>query len=370
MHMTQQPIRVLHVIGSLGLGGAQVCVKYIVENSPSDFEHFVYPLRSHPRDIPIKGTVLNLTYRNYDPRKFLALVRLCRTYKIDILHAHLPKPIAACLLATFFCKTKVVIHEHGPVLRKKAAFPGYRFLFRILKNRARTFIAVSQAVAEKLQTTFALSADQIQVVYNAVDPAVFDPEKYSRNEARQRLGIDKTAVVLGFIGRLTDQKGVDILIRTLPLVHGLSDNCLLLIAGEGPRRHYLEHLASELGVEKNVRFLGFCLNIPEIISTFDIGLVPSRHEPFGMVAVELMRMKIPIVTSGANGLKEFITDGKTGLITTANTPSETARCIIKLIGDSNLRKSMIESAYAHSEQFGVARYIEAICRIYAGIMKP
>ena len=96
----------------------------------------------------------------------------------------------------------------------------------------------------------------------------------------------------------------------------------LLIAGEGPRRRSLERLACELGVEKNVRFLGFCQNVPQVISSFDIGLVPSRFEPFGMTAIELMRMRIPIVTSGVNGLGEFITNGQTGIIPANNNPTE------------------------------------------------
>lgn len=367
--MSSGPIRVLHVIGNLGLGGAQICVKYIVENTPPDFENYICPLRSKPSNIHVDGEIFKLPYRNYDPRKFLALVKLCRKYNIDILHAHLPKPIIGCLLATFFCKAKVVIHEHGPVFRRRAAFPGYRLLLRILKKRAEVFIAVSKATAEKLQKTFNIPSNQIQVVYNAVDTVAFDPEKYAANEVRQSLGIDGDVTVLGYVGRLSDQKGVDLIIRVLPLLRGQSNKYLLLIAGEGPRRRSLERLACELGVEKNVRFLGFCQNVPQVISSFDIGLVPSRFEPFGMTAIELMRMRIPIVTSGVNGLGEFITNGQTGIIPANNNPTEIADAIIQLHSDSALQKSIVALAYSESEQFSVSRYIEQMYGIYTRLME-
>ena len=367
--MSNEAIRVLHVIGNLGLGGAQVCVKYIVENTPAGFENYVYPLRSKPSNTQIDGEIIRLPYANYDPRKFFALVKLCRKYDIDILHAHLPKPIIDGLLAAFFCKAKVVVHEHGPVFRRAAAFPGYRLLLRMLKRRAEVFIAVSKATAEKLQNTFGIPRDRIEVIYNAVDTAAFDPEKYNASEVRESLGIDEDVTVLGFVGRLSDQKGVDIIVRSLPLLKGDPRKYLLLVAGDGPNRKGLEQLAGELGVAESVRFLGFCRDVPRVVSAFDVGLVPSRFEPFGMVAIELMRMKVPVITSGVDGLGEFVSNRQTGLVTVKNDPGEIVQCIETLLDDAGLRESLVESAYMHSGRFSIAEYVDQICKVYAKITK-
>ncbi len=106
-------IRVLHITSSLGQGGAQVCVKYLVENAGSGVEPFVYPLRYGGIDISVNGEVAELAYPNYDVRKFFSILRLCREHRIDIIHAHLEKSILGGLLASYFCKGCVVVHEHG-----------------------------------------------------------------------------------------------------------------------------------------------------------------------------------------------------------------------------------------------------------------
>lgn len=366
--MSSEPIRVLHVISSLGVGGAQICVKYIVESCSPEIENYVYPLRSKPEDIHIDGEIIEIPYSNYDPRKFLALVKLCRNHNIDILHAHLSKPIIGCLLASFFCKAKVVVHEHGPVFRRAAAFPGYRLLLRILKKRAEVFIAVSRVTAEKLQKTFGIPSDRIQVIYNAVDTAAFDPEKYTPNEVRQSLGIDEDVTVLGFAGRLSDQKGVDLIIRSLSLLKDRSKKYLLLIVGDGPRRKSLEQLACELAVEKSIRFLGFCQNVPQVMSAFDIGLVPSRFEPFGIVAIEFMRMKIPIVTSAVDGLKEILENKKNCLMTEQNTPEQICSCVNRLMEDNGLRGRLVEHAFHDADRFSIHKQLFDIEALYKKII--
>ena len=78
-------VKVLHIIGNLKLGGAQVCVKYLVENTTMvDVENFVYPLRGREIDITVDGNIIKYPYCNYDPRKFFAIFKLCKKYDIDI----------------------------------------------------------------------------------------------------------------------------------------------------------------------------------------------------------------------------------------------------------------------------------------------
>ena len=125
-------VKVLHIIGSLGCGGAQVALKHIVENIDSEeVTAFIYPLRSREVLMPIEGNIITRAYRNYDPRKFLTILRLCKKHDIDILSSHLTKPIMGCLLASFFHKCKVVVHEHGPVFEKGFQYSFYRFVLRL-----------------------------------------------------------------------------------------------------------------------------------------------------------------------------------------------------------------------------------------------
>ena len=123
----------------------------------------------------------------------------------------------------------MVVHEHGPVFRRGAAFPGYRLLLRMLKKRSEVFIAVSKVTAEKLQKTFRIPSDRIRVIYNAVDTETHDPKKYVPKEIRQSLGIEEGVTVLGFVGRLSDQKGGDLIIKSLTLLKNNSQKYLIII---------------------------------------------------------------------------------------------------------------------------------------------
>ncbi len=358
-------MKVLHVIGSLGCGGAQVVVRQLVENVDSEqIKMFVYPLRSSEILMPIKGNVITRPYPNYDPRKFFTILSLCRKYHIDILVAHLTKPTIGCLFASFFCKSKLVIHDHGAVLGKGLDYFLYRLALKLLWRRASAFVAVSQNVADGLAQRIGIAPDRINVIANVVEFDVFDPERISPKAMREKLGICDDDIILGFVGRLNYVKGVDLLIKATALLLQRSQRYLLLLVGHGREWKPLEGLVQQLGIADRVRFLGFRNDIPEIMATFDIGIVPSRQESFGIVCLELMRMKIPVISSGVGGMAEYITNERTGLLLKENNPEEICSCIIRLSEDEQLRKNLIDAAYRLCERFSVEEYAESFQRMY------
>jgi len=362
-------LRILHVIGSLGCGGAQVVLRHLVESMDKElFEQWVYVLRCQGVQMPVKGRVITKSYRNYDPRKFFTILRLCKKLDVDIVSAHLTKPIIGCLLATFFRRFKLVVHEHGPVLGTGLEPFLYRMALRLLWRRATVFVAVSQETADFLTRKIKIPVDRVKVVNNAVDLDIFDPQLISKNQAREKLGISLDDFVLGFVGRLCNQKGVDLLIEAAALLMQRSRRYLLLLAGDGQCRTSLEQQARELGFADRVRFLGFCSNISEVMATFDVGIVPSRWEPFGIVCLEMMRMKVPVVSSGVQGLAEIIKDQKTGLVTTDNTPTEIARCVQRLYKDELLRNELVKTAYQFCDRFSTVEYAKTMSRLYEQIL--
>ncbi|MBA7485879.1 D-inositol-3-phosphate glycosyltransferase [subsurface metagenome] len=362
-------IRVLHVIDHLGYGGAPIVVKNIVEQTNDQhIKTFVCALRTNPAAIPIETTLFSLTYRRYNPCTIFAIAKLCKKYKIDIIHAHLQKSIISSLLASFFCECAVVVHIHGGVFLKGMSFFLYRQLLRLLRGRASVFIANSIATVQKLVKRIKVSWDQIELLYNPVDFSVFEQRPGCREEMRGGWTVKKGDIVLGYAGRLHKVKGVDLLIEAFALLLQRSSNYLLLLAGDGPERVRLEGLARRLGVADKTRFLGMCEDVAGVMSGFDIGVVPSRHEPFGIVAVELMRMKVPIVSSGADGLAELVHDGETGVVTRENSPQEICRGIERLMENEKLRKQVVEAAYDFSKQFGIKEYVNKIQKIYECVL--
>lgn len=362
-------IRVLHIIGSLKLGGAQVSVKYLTENADDrKIETFVYPLRSRDIDMPIQGNVIKLPYRNYDPRKFLTILRLCKKYRIDIIHAHLEKPILGSLLAGYFRKVRVIVHERGPVFRKGVKASIYRFLLRLLHHRASLIIANSHATADCLIDRIKINPNRIRVIYNAVDLEAFTPDRQARRRIRNQLAIEPRDIVIGFVGRLHPVKGPDLLVEAMSLLLKKSPRYLLVMLGEGPQRSFLEALVERLDIADRVRFLGFRENVSEVMNAFDIGMIPSRQEAFGIVALEYMSMKIPLVCSAADGLAELVSDEETALVPAENTPKEIAHSIERLAGNRDLRDKLADAASHYCENFSVPNHIKVVENIYVELL--
>lgn len=363
-------IRILHLIGSLRLGGAQVCLRQLVEHQTDpDVTHFVYPLRSRRIDIPIRGNIITRAYGHYDIRKFFTLLKICREEQIDIIHAHLHKAIIGALLATFFCKVKVIVHEHGPVYRKGIQYSFYRWMLRLLKRRAAAVIANSQATANMLIQTVGIPESQIHIIYNAVDLETFKPDPSARESVRQQFGFSDKDIVVGFLGRFHPVKGVDLLVQAMPLLFQKDSSFKLLLLGDGPLRDSLKKQTLTDGTDSHICFAGFQENAAYFMNAFDIACIPSRQEPFGIVALEVMSMNIPLVCSRADGLAELIQDNENALGLTELSPEEIALRILDLSQNESLRKRLQKNASVFCQQYGIPQFVRRIGDAYGRIIK-
>lgn len=372
-------IRVLHIIDHLGHGGAQVLVKNIAEKiSNEHIETFVCALRTNPLAIPVEARLINLTYRRYNPYTILAIAKLCKKYEIDVIHAHLQKSIISSLFASFFCKSKIVIHEHGPIFRSGTGFI-YRSLLKALGSRAAIAIANSQATKAALSQTAGFAEESIRIVSNFIDFARFDPTLYGgtafqavsqhgqdarATKARDTLGITGDKIVVGFVGRLDRCKGADLLTDAAAILCKKDERYRFVIVGEGPERKQLEGLALQLGLEKKVVFTGLLENPAEVIRAFDTAVIPSRREAFGIAAIEFMRMKIPVVASAVGGLVELIRHQETGILLDKLNAENIAEAVDRLVRDTSLRESLISKADVFSRKFDGQEQLKQIAEIY------
>jgi len=357
-------IRVLHIIDHLGYGGAQIAVKNIVEKINSEhIETFVCMLRTNTNTIPIQTKLINLAYHKYNPFAFLAIARLCKEYKIDIIQAHLQKSVMLCLLAGFLCNTKIIIHEHGPIFRRGTGFI-YRLFLRAFGSKATMAIANSHTTKTAMVRKAGFNEESIQVVSNFIDFTRFDRNLYDRDKARELLGIAQDNIVVGFVGRLDHCKGVDLLIETAAIFCKESERYCFVIVGEGSQRQELERLVHQLGLKKKVIFTGLYKNPAEIMIAFDVGVIPSRREAFGITAIELMYMKIPVVASPVGGLVEHVRHRETGILLSQLDAREIVQAILTLRKEEALCQNIIKNAQNYTQRFNGFEQIEQIKRTY------
>lgn len=362
-------VRVLHVIDHLGYGGAPLVVKNVVEQMPADrVESIVCALRPNPHAIQIDAEVVTLASRKYSLAAVGAIVRLCRERRIDVVHAHLQKAVLSSLLAAPRLSSALVLHEHGPIFRGGTGC-FYRLGIRLLGARAATIVANSQATKAAVQRTLAGRDVPVVVVPNFVDAARFDPDRYDRRAVRQKLGFSDDECVVGFVGRLDRAKGADLLIETAARLRDEPDAYRFFLVGEGAERNHLEGQLRRLRLAGTVTLAGLCQNPAEIMSAFDVAVVPSRREAFGIAALELMRMRVPVIVSPVGGLPELVRDRETGTLLARLTPADIADAIRALRADPALRQKLATAAYSHACSIDDGQAVAQIVEVYESVVR-
>ncbi len=361
-------IRVLHVIDHLGYGGAPFVVKNLVERMPADrIESHVCSLRVNPKPLPIDALVTTLQSGKYSPAVVRAIANLCKSQQIDIVHAHLQKAIISSLLATFLHRSRLVLHEHGPIFRGGTGCL-YRAVIRLLGSRADAIIANSEAAKSAVLSTLHSDKVPVTVVGNFIDLERFDPERHDRAAARKSLGLSDDEFVVGFVGRLDRAKGTDLLIDAAAILKAGGDSWRFIVVGEGPERTRLENQVRRLGLDRLIVFTGLQENTAAVTRAFDIGVVPSRREAFGIAALELMRMKVPVIVSPVGGLPELVRDGWTGILLPRADGPSIAQAIRRLAQDSDLRERLSRNAFECASRFDGHRAVQQMVEVYEELM--
>ena len=357
-------VKVLHIINHLKLGGAQVCLKNLVENTSTEqVIPYIYPLRTGDNN-NINADIIQHHRINYSPLKLLDIIRICRNENIDIIHAHLNKSIIIAILASLFCNVKVIAHEHGPIVRKGLQFTLYRILLKLLRAKVTHFIAVSQFIKLAMIQHCKIDLDKISVIYNALDLNKFQPNQSARQKIREQLNINDSDIALGYCGRLNTVKGADLLCPALHSLHKAGHKFYLIIAGSGTLAKQIETQAQSLGLSNHIHMLGFRNDIPDVISAFDLAVHLSRQEAFGLSVVEYFSGGIPVISTNVEGLAEIAKDNETAIVLNNLTPDSITDKVIKLVSDEKLKKQIVTNAKEFSRQFSINNQIEQITSLY------
>jgi glycosyltransferase involved in cell wall biosynthesis len=362
-------IRVLHVIDHLGYGGAPFVVKNLVERMPPDLvESVVCALRPNPRPLPIDATVVTLESKKYSLTPIRLIAGLCRDRGIDIVHAHLQKAFLSSLWARPRFTGRLILHEHGPIFRDGTGCV-YRWFLRGFGSRADAIIANSKAAATAIERTVGNPRIPVTVVPNFIDLERFDPDRYDRDEARASLGLAKDRFVVGFVGRLDRPKGADLLVEAAAKLPRQERPWSFYLVGDGPQRRDIEERVRQLGLEGIVALAGLHENPAAVLRAFDVVVVPSRREAFGIAALEAMRMRVPVVVSPVGGLPELVQDSVTGIVLPKLDARSIAGAIRRLASDDALRNRLAGNAFEQAGKYDGDSAVKQVIEIYQRLMR-
>ena len=215
-----------------------------------------------------------------------------------------------------------------------------------LTYEARRVVACSGYMRWEVTRLFDLPPDKVDVVPNGVDPRPWRPAPDRVAAARRRWAGDGPLAV--FSGRLVYEKGVQDLLAAVPRLRRRHPGFRLVVAGRGPSAGELEDLARRLRLGRAVTFAGFVpdAELAALVAAADCAVVPSRYEPFGLVALEAAAAGTPVVSTDAGGLPEFVQHRRTGLTVPAGDPAALADAVGELLADEVLARRLARLARA------------------------
>ena len=241
----------------------------------------------------------------------------------------------------------------------------FRLLGRLFPKR---IIANSAKVKERLG-----SLDKIRVIYNAVDRELFSAAG-ERGKARKRLGLSVDDTVIGTVGHFAPLKGYEDLVHAMPEIIRDIPSARFVIVGEAIypaysdyKRHIIE-LVELLGLTGRVVFAGYRDDLPVVLSTLDIFVLPSWSEGFGRANLEAMAAGLPIVSTNVGGIPEVVVDGESGILVPPHDPTALAEAIIRLAEDKNLRKKIGEAGRIRAEDFSIHKMVNGVMEAYNEII--
>jgi len=301
------------------------------------------------------------------PVDFAALVAYIVRERIQIIHSpDRPRDSVYAVVLAQLTRAKSVVHVH--VKWSEAYSAPAKWAIR----KADGVFSISDFVTESLRR-FGKPGDRIHTILNAIDTANWDPEVRG-DGVRREFGIEADAPLLVSVSRLFAEKGQPELLSALPLVRERVPNVKLLIVGdETPfSRGFVDQLkrqSEQLGVADAVVFTGPRSDIAQVMAASDVFCLPSYEEPFGLVYLEAMAMRRPVVALANGGTPEVVEHGQSGLLSDYRDIPKLAQNIVELLTDGQLRTRLGSNGRARVlEHFDAKRMARDAARAYERVL--
>lgn len=312
-----------------------------------------------------KARAKGLTYHEieergkFDLRVLRALRDLIVQYDINVIHGHDYKSdLFAYLVRKWLWNKQIALVStaHGWAL-VGARGELYRKMDLFLMRRFDRLIAVSHATKD-LMVSDNVPAGKISVIHNAIDTETWSRVSV-KIDLRKQLGLDKAFPVVGYVGRLTEEKELGNWLRVAHRVATKCQHARFVIVGEGRDemlRAKLVALAQTLGIADRVLFLGYREDLVPIYAMFDVFLLASSREGLCNSILEAMSLGVPVVSTDVGGSRELVVDGQTGFLLSHGDVDGLAAAVLLLAESEPLRLQLGQGGRHRIEQdfaFGV-----------------
>jgi L-malate glycosyltransferase len=280
------------------------------------------------------------------------VLSLVRKRNIRLLYCNGGRPSQVAYYVAKIAKIPIVCHVHSPYNRR------YILLYRF--HRASKVIFASRAIQTYIRGKQSLVAPS-EVIYYGVDEESFRPAPERVARWREELLIPPDYVVFGQVSSLINRKGIDTVLRAVQMVSREYPKVRVVLVGDGPQRGEYVALVEELALKGIVHFVGYQPNpLPYYQHVFDVNVLASREEAFGISLVEGAACGLPNLGANADGIPEIILDHRTGLLFEPGNYRDLAEKMLELARNPSLRRDLGAAARRSvEERFSRAEYLRS-----------
>jgi len=315
--------------------------------------------------------------RSVNPvRDFVSLLSLfsyIKKSRYDVVHTHTTKAGFIGRLAARLAGAPLVIHTIHDPPHNSAKNPLLKKLYILMEQIASTWahhiVTVSYANYEEIGKRRIAPLEKVTVIREGIELSNYDI-KVDRDAKRKELSVPGDAKVVGMVARLEAAKGHTYLIDAMPEILKAVPESFFVLVGRGHLREQLEARVREFGVQDRVVFTGFREDMLEIMNIFDLFVLPSLWEGLGIVLLEAMAFRLPIVASRTGGITDVVVDGETGLLVPPRDSDSLAQAITALLKDGGRARKMGEEGFIRvSKEFRDSVANEKMMELYEKLIK-
>ncbi len=302
-----------------------------------------------------------------NPLNLIRLIWHFRREGYDLLHTHNSRADVYGILAGKMAGVKRLMTSIHGYQRYDAINPLFKIRGWILRTFSDRIITISNALKDLIYENEGIDKEKMDTVYYGLEPL---SSEETGKTVREEFRLAPDVPLLVDVGRLIPVKGHDTLIQALKQIVQSFPKVRLFIVGDGVLKEELEELVRKLGLEDNVILTGYRKDVSRFMKEGDLFVFPTLGEGFGLVLLEAMAFKKPIVATRVMSIPEIVEDGKSGLLVSPGHPGELAEAVLQLLNDKKKAESFGERGFEIlTDRFSIKRMVGETERIYDRLLK-
>lgn len=373
-------IKVLHITQAT-IGGTLEYLKLFFNNiDKNNYEVALIcpsygPMKEEIEKLGIKVYVVEMSREinvKNDIRSFFELKKMIKKLNPDIVHLHSSKAGVLGKLASYLNKKPCVYNAHGWAfsmdvsMKKKKVYAAIERYTSVFCSKIVNISNYEYKLAKEYNIA---SEDKMVTIHNGIDINKFNNFKYDRSKILEELNIPDDSFIVGMVARISEQKDPIKFVEVAKDLCSKLDNAYFILVGDGELKKDIELMIKKHNIESKVKITGWVNDVNKYISVFDVAILTSKWEGFGLVLTEYMAASKPIVASNVGGIPELIEDGYNGFLVNIDCKDEFVEDILELNSNIELRNLYIQNSLNKLEnKFNIKKVLEKHYELYKKLL--